>query len=337
MRPASCRARFRAPFLPAGRAALLVPGSGRQGRGSRATAGCTALGGAFPAGTRVTTSGFSRDFCSCSRGPATAGDVEASAGEEYTRRAAPEHCGQLRCVVAVPIGSFTSNNPQRLQEYSYVAIMISAPPQLRLAGIRRPDPGRWNPAKFTLSFKATPGTTVCQGELGQRPRTAHRSKWRPLAGRTPPGRGGHHFVRRVRSTVVHMLYPFNSGAHSEGGQKEGSSWLGDLFMGEDQAFPLVAWSAGLVHLGRDSTKYRARHWSTPFNEDFVSLLQGTSRPFRRCFPRLSAGRRAETGPLGRRIPALGFAVRGVNLRGVPMPPQALRVATAYSPSARFFA
>jgi len=123
-RPKSHCARLRAMLAEETRSCGPAPVRGfrRQARGSRATAGCTELGVAFLEGTRLTTAGFSRDLSSCSRIPATAGDVEASAGEEYTRRAAPEHRGQLCRVGTVPIGSFTSKSPQRLQEYSYVAM-----------------------------------------------------------------------------------------------------------------------------------------------------------------------------------------------------------------------
>ncbi|GAA1011789.1 hypothetical protein [Streptomyces sp. LB8] len=48
--------------------------------------------------------------------------MDMSVKEEYVRRAVAEHCGQLVRAGAVPIGSFTSNAPQRLHEYSYVAI-----------------------------------------------------------------------------------------------------------------------------------------------------------------------------------------------------------------------
>lgn len=53
--------------------------------------------------------------------------MDTSAGEEYARRAVVEHRGQLSCVGAVPIGSLTSNTPQRLHEYSYVAIRHHRP------------------------------------------------------------------------------------------------------------------------------------------------------------------------------------------------------------------
>ncbi|MFF8911612.1 hypothetical protein [Streptomyces olivaceoviridis] len=50
-----------------------------------------------------------------------------SAGEEYTRRETSLHREHFHCAGAVPIGSFTSNDPQRSQEYSYVA--MKSPPR----------------------------------------------------------------------------------------------------------------------------------------------------------------------------------------------------------------
>lgn len=82
----------------------------------------------------MTTAGFSRDFSSCLRRPATTGEVNAVAGDEYTRRAVFEHRGQACAVGAVPIGSLTSNDPQRLQEYSYVAMSRLHPAALPASG-----------------------------------------------------------------------------------------------------------------------------------------------------------------------------------------------------------
>ncbi|WP_240980817.1 MULTISPECIES: hypothetical protein [unclassified Streptomyces] len=70
----------------------------------------------------MTTAGFSRDSSSRSRRPATAGSVKAVPGEVYTRLAVFEHRGQTSSADAVPMGRFTSNEPQRLQKYSYVAM-----------------------------------------------------------------------------------------------------------------------------------------------------------------------------------------------------------------------
>lgn len=137
----------------------------------------------------MTTVGLSRDFSSCSRRPTTAGEVNAVAGDEYTRRAAFEHCGQACAVGAVPIGSLTSNDPQRLQEYSYVAMNLLRPAAL-------PASGRGavlvEPMNTGVASPLIPGNACGGGvsrRVGDAPGVAlrRRAEWAGMTRRAPPG------------------------------------------------------------------------------------------------------------------------------------------------------
>ncbi|SDD31431.1 hypothetical protein SAMN05216505_106299 [Streptomyces prasinopilosus] len=137
----------------------------------------------------MTTAGLSRDFSSCSRRPATAGEVNAVAGDEYTRRAVFEHRGQACAVGAVPIGSLTSNDPQRLQEYSYVAMSCLRPAAL-------PASGRGavlvEPMNTGVASPLIPANACDDGvsrRVGDAPGVALRrgAEWAGMTGWAPPG------------------------------------------------------------------------------------------------------------------------------------------------------